>query len=42
MYRKEKGKFETYKDYLEWVIKEYKTRLDVARKARAYFRNVYI
>jgi transposase len=41
-YRREKGKFETYRDYLEWVIRECGTGLDAARKARAHFRNAYI
>jgi hypothetical protein len=33
MYYKEKRKHETYKDYLEWVIKECGIGLDVACKA---------
>lgn len=41
-YRKEQGKHDTYRDYLEWVIRTCGTGPDAARKARAHFRNAYI
>jgi transposase len=41
-YRKEKGKHETYRDYLEWAIRKCGTGPEVARKVQAHFRNVYI
>jgi transposase len=41
-YRKEKGKHEIYRDYLEWAIRECGTGPDAARRARAHFRNAYI
>jgi transposase len=37
MYYREKGRFKTYRDYLEWIIRECGTGPDIACKVRVYF-----
>lgn len=41
-YRREHGNYESYRDYLEWVVRKVGTGAEAAKRARAHFRHAGI